>query len=82
MKSDLLRRLEVLEARMATVVAPVFFRYGWLRGLPKDFSGERHIVSIKTRPTNSPNIEWCEFEEREGPAPRGDDHSFTVFLTY
>jgi hypothetical protein len=82
MTGDLLRRLEVLEARMAPVVAPVFFRYGWLRGLPKDFTGERHVVSIKTTPTNSPNFEWCEFEERSGPAPRGDDHSFTVFLTY
>jgi hypothetical protein len=44
MKSDLLRRLEVLEARMAPVVAAIFFRYGWLRGLPKDFTGERHVV--------------------------------------
>jgi hypothetical protein len=81
MKSELLRRLEVLEARMATVVAPVFFRYGWLRRLPKDFSGERHIVSIKTKPTNSPNFEWCEFEERPGPAPLAEDRGFTVYLT-
>lgn len=81
MTSELLRRLEVLEARMAPVMAPVLFRYGWLRGLPKEFVGDRHIVTIKTIPTNSPNFEWCEFEERPGPAPILEDRSFTVCLT-
>jgi hypothetical protein len=36
MTRRLLHRLEVLEARMAPIVAPRFFRYGWLRRLPKD----------------------------------------------
>ena len=81
MKCELLRRLEVLEARMATVVAPIFFRYGWLRRLPKDFIGERHIITTKTETTCSPHVVWCEFEERPGPKPPGDDRSFTVYLT-
>jgi hypothetical protein len=81
MTSDLLRRLEVLEARMAPVMAPDLFRYGWLRGLPKEFVGDRHIVTIKTTPTDSANFEWCEFEERPGPAPPAGDPSFTVCLT-
>jgi hypothetical protein len=81
MKSDLLRRLEVLEGWMAPVVALIFFRYGWLHRLPKDFIGERHVVTVKVEPTRSPLFEWCEFEERPGPAPPADDRSFTVCLT-
>ena len=80
MKAALLARLEKLEITMP-VGAPPIFRYGWLSQLPKDFKGERHVVSIKTTPTNSPNFEWCEFEERPGPAPIVGDRSFTVCLT-
>ena len=81
MNRDLLRRIEVLEARMAPVVAAIFFRYGWLLGLPQDFTGERHVIVLERKPTNSANVEWCEFEERPGPAPRGNNHGFTVYLT-
>ena len=80
MRAALLARLEKLEMTMP-VGAPPIFRYGWLSQLPKDFKGERHVVSIKTTPTNSPKIEWCEFEERPGPAPPRGEHSFTVYLT-
>ena len=80
MKSKLLHRLELLEARMAPLVAPPFFRYGWLRRLPKDFIGEKHRVMVKRSPTGSPNFEWCEWEERPGPLPPGDDGSFNVYL--
>lgn len=61
-------RLETLEARMQPKVMPLF-RYGWLTPLPADYRGERHVVVVKREPTDSPNIEWCQFEERPGPAP-------------
>ena len=80
MRAALLARLEKLEMTMP-VGAPPIFRYGWLSQLPKDFKGERHVVSIKTTPMNSPNFEWCEFEERPGLAPIAEDRSFTVCLT-
>ena len=66
MRSKLLARLERLEAR-AGPAAPAIFRYGWLTPLPADFIGERHVVIVKREPTNSPNVEWCEFEGSEEP---------------
>jgi hypothetical protein len=80
MTRRLLHRLEVLEARMAPIVAPRFFRYGWLRRLPKEYIGEKHVVVVKRVPTGSPNFEWFESEERPGPAPPGDDDGFNVYL--
>ena len=79
MNSNLLRRLKSLESRLAAVVTPVSFRYGWVRRLPEDLEGERHIAAVKETPC-SPNLFWCEFEERPGPAPVGVDRSFTVLL--
>ena len=61
---------------------PLRLRYGWLRRLPDEFVGARHVVIVKRRPTKLPNIEWCEFEERAGPAPAGpEDDACTVYLT-
>jgi hypothetical protein len=81
MRSKLLARLERLEAR-AEPAAPLTFRYGWLTPLPADVTAERHGVMLKIQPTTSPKIEWCEFEERPGPAAtEGSDGSLTVYLT-
>jgi hypothetical protein len=80
MKSRLIARLKRLEARKEAK-APSMLRYGWLKPLPKDFTGERHTVIVKREPTGSPNVEWCEFEERPGPAPPGsDDGALTILL--
>ena len=58
-----------------------YFRYGWLKPLPRDFEGERHVVIVEKQLTNSPGIEWCEFEERPGPAPAGlADGGCAVYL--
>ena len=81
MRSKLLARLERLEARTEPA-APLILRYGWLRPLPADFTGERHVVIVKRQPTKSPNIEWCEFEERPGAAAaEGSDGGLTIYLT-
>jgi hypothetical protein len=81
MKASLRSRLERLEAR-TEARTPALFRSGWLKPLPKDQAGDRHVVIIKREPTGSPNFEWCEFEERPGPAPPVyEDPCFTVYLT-
>jgi hypothetical protein len=37
-------------------------RYGWLKSLPKDFVGERHVVTVRRAPSDAPNVECCGFE--------------------
>ena len=74
-------RLAKLEARAEQAVPPIF-RYGWVTPLPEDYIGDRHVVIVKREQGESPNIEWCEFEERPGLGPEVDaDGSFTVLLT-
>jgi len=68
MRRAVLARLERLEAILAPTLAPLI-RYGWLLPLPADYVGERHIVIVKQEPTRSPHFDWCEWEERSGPAP-------------
>ena len=68
MKNRILARLERLEAILAPKQIPRFC-YGWLVTLPADYVGERHIVTVSREPTISPRFEWCEWEERPGPAP-------------
>jgi hypothetical protein len=81
MRANLQRPLEKLEARIGPETLP-FFRYGWLKRLPKEYIGECHTVIEKRQPTGSPRFEWCEFEERAGP-PATDDRTddCTVYLT-
>jgi hypothetical protein len=58
---------------------------GNLKTLPKDYVGERHVVIVKREPAGaSGNFEWCEFEERPGPAPRDarEDDGITIHLIY
>jgi hypothetical protein len=71
MRTSLLRRLEKLETLTKSEALP-FVLYGWVKPLPKEFTGERHVVILKRTPTGSPRISWCSFEERAGPAPAKD----------
>jgi hypothetical protein len=81
MKARLLARLQRLETQSAGS-RPSLFRYGWLKPLPDDYDGERHVVIVKREAAGSPNIEWCEFEERPGPAPPGSEQPcFDLYLT-
>jgi hypothetical protein len=78
MTSRLLDRIRRLEQR-SELARPANLRYGWVKPLPEDYAGERHVVIIKREPTRLPRIEWCEFEERAGGGPRGaDDRAITV----
>jgi hypothetical protein len=66
MRAALRSRLERLEVKVEPK-KPDFFRTGYLKTLPADYVGERHVVIVKREPSG--NGEWCEFEERPGPAP-------------
>jgi hypothetical protein len=68
MRRSLSTRLERLEAALVPKQVPKFC-YGWLATLPADYVEERHVVTVKRVPTVSPHFEWCEWEERPGPAP-------------
>ena len=78
MRATLISRLERLEAKTANR-RTVVYRYGYLKALPKDFLGERHVVIVKKESAGSPYCERCDFEERPGPAPPGG--AFRVYLT-
>ena len=82
MKAALRSRLERLEVRMEPK-RPQLIRSGYLKTLPTDYVGERHVVIVKQEPSG--NGEWCEFEERPGPAPldaQEDDDCTTIYLVY
>lgn len=68
MRSTLLRRLEKMETRIGPEALPCYC-YGWVKPLPSEFTGEKHIVLVKAEPAGSPLVKWCEFEERAGAAP-------------
>ena len=82
MKAALRCRLEKLEVRLEPKKLQLI-RCGYLKTLPTDYVGERHVVIVKQEP--SENGEWCEFEERPGPAPldaQEDDDWTTIYLVY
>jgi hypothetical protein len=69
MRAALRCRLERLEVAVVPKKSQLI-RSGYLKTLPADFVGERHVVIVKREPAGaSGNFEWCEFEERPGPAP-------------
>ena len=83
-----LARLERLN-RMST--APLRFRiqYGYLKTLPDDYIGPRHIVTVKQLPPGPgaySGEDWFEWEERPGTEPAsnatGRDDVFLVRVCY
>jgi hypothetical protein len=83
MRAALRSRLERLEV-VVEPKKPQLFRSGYLKTLPADYVGERHVVIVKREPSGAPNGEWCEFEERSGPAPLGsqEEHCTTIYIVY
>jgi hypothetical protein len=81
MRRALLARLERLEER-PEVSKPLLLRCGWVHPLPDDYTGERHIATVRREPRISPNVEWGQFEERPGPAPPSlEDPGRAIYLT-
>jgi hypothetical protein len=84
MRAALRSRLERLEVRVEPK-KPQAIRSGYLKTLPADYVGERHVVVLKREPTGAPgNVEWCEFEERPGPAPLDaqEEDAITICIVY
>jgi hypothetical protein len=76
------KRIQKLESILRTRMhSPVVFRYGSVKRLPSDPSGERHVAVSSSEPTALAHVERCEFEERLGPAPARDEPTFHVYLT-
>jgi hypothetical protein len=84
MRAALRSRLERLEVVVAAK-KPQLFRSGYLKTLPTDYVGERHVVVVKREPAGAPGtFEWCEFEERPGPAPvdAQEEDAITICIVY
>ena len=85
MRAALRSRLERLEVRVEPK-KPQLFRSGYLKTLPADYVGERHVVIVKREPAGATGQnEWCEFEERPGPAPvdaHEEQECTTIYIVY
>ena len=77
-------RLERLEVRVDPK-KPQLFLTGYLKTLPADYVGERHVVIVKREPSGATGQhEWCEFEERPGPGPADaqEENCTTIYIVY
>jgi hypothetical protein len=63
-------RLARLEAAVKPAGEGPSLRIGILRQLPADYHGERHIAITRLGEMEG-DRQWCDFEERPGPAPAG-----------
>jgi len=76
------KRIQKIESMLSIGAQPAMkLRYGYVRRLPEDVEGDRHIGISKSEPTALPNVELCQFEEQLGPAPDVDELSFDVYLS-
>jgi hypothetical protein len=63
-----LARLERLN-RLSTAPQRLRIQYGYLKTLPDDDIGPRHVVTVKQLPPRPDGEDWFEWEERPGPEP-------------
>ena len=82
MKTVVLARLKRLEAVRAVEQShrPFKIEFAYLKLLPREYSGPRHIVSVSKRPDGR-----CEYEERPGPPPPNqgrvsDENVMTIYF--
>ena len=69
MKAGLLKRLKRLEeVRPVDNLALVEFQIGYLRSLPAEYTGDRHLVTVGRDPDG-----LYHWEERPGPEPADED---------
>jgi hypothetical protein len=84
MRAALRSRLERLEVAVEPK-KPLLIRSGYLKTLPTDYVGELHVVIVKREPVGATGQnEWCEFEERPGPAPvdTQEEDCTTICIVY
>ena len=76
---DCAHRLQALEPGKDSD-RPLKVEFAYLKQLPREYSGPRHIVSVSKRPDGR-----CEYEERPGKAPPNqsrvnDENVMTIFF--
>jgi len=79
MKAALLKRVQRLEEVRVVACQPPEFQVGYLKKLPAEYTGERHIVTVGRDPDGT--YRW---EEGRGPEPDDKRNSippFRVILT-
>jgi hypothetical protein len=79
MKATSLSRLKRLEEVQAIEnLPPIEFQTGYLKELPPDYTGDRHIVTVGRDPDGT--YRW---EERPGPEPdEGKGNSMPPFQSH
>jgi len=64
------RRVHRLEERLRPAVERrLTVQLGYLKELPADYTGPRHVVTVKQTESDSHGV-WFEWEERPGPEPQ------------
>jgi hypothetical protein len=63
-----LARLERLN-RLSTGPQRLRIQYGYLKTLPDDYIGTRHVVTVRQLPPVKRGEDWFQWEERPGPEP-------------
>jgi hypothetical protein len=80
-----LARLERLN-RISTAPQHLRIEYGYLKTLPDDYIGPRHVATVRQLPPVERGEDWFEWEERPGPEPAsnatGRDDVFLVRVCY
>ena len=69
-----LARLERLN-RLRTAPRRLRIQYGYLKTLPDDYTGPRHVATVRQLPPESPGEDWFDWEERPGPEPTTEAHT-------
>jgi hypothetical protein len=73
-RSVVLARLEPFN-RLSIAPRRLRIEYGYLRALPDDFAGPRHVVTVRQLPPGPGACsadDWFEWEERAVPGPLED----------
>ena len=80
MKAALMKRVQRLEEVRVVACQPPEFQTGYLKSLPAEYTGERHIVTLGRDADG-----LYQWEERRGPEPneakRNSVPPFRVILT-
>jgi len=61
-----LARLERLN-RLRTAPRRLRIQYGYLKTLPDDYTGPRHVATVRQLPPGPGGQDWFDWEERPGP---------------
>jgi hypothetical protein len=78
MRTALLKRLKRLEeVRAVESQPPVEFQIGYVRRLPHEYTGERHVVTVGRAADGK--YRW---EERRGTPPASDDSPKSIFRIF